>query len=223
MRDTISSTQIYQILKRNGVFVDLGHVKVLLRELGMPFNGPSTSFTLLFQSCKAYLHGTGLVGDNEANLRSDITQSEFSGLHRTKARDTKKTDLQKAVAKIRDLFYATKENLYELFKVGQTGTSLDYEGFHRVVSYASNGNVDSELIDQVFKSLLKNRNGKVLFQTFEEAFRSEEPTSMEFETVIIRKVREWMFRNKLSAEMAYESLVRSAGRYIDKTLTRAQF
>jgi hypothetical protein len=63
----------------------------------------------------------------------------------------------------------------------------------------------------------------VLFQTFEEAFRSEEPTSTEFETVIIRKVREWMFRNKLSAEMAYESLVRSAGRFIDKTLSRAQF
>jgi hypothetical protein len=72
----------------------------------------------------------------------------------------------------------------------------------------------------VFKSIQKNRNDKISFQTFEEAFRSEEPTSGEFETVVIRKVREWMFQSKLSSEIAFDSLCRSAGRFVDKTLTR---
>lgn len=53
--------------------------------------------------------------------------------------------------------------------------------------------LSEEEITLVFKSLPKNRNDKMTFQTFEEAFRSEEPTSAEFETVVIRKVREWMF------------------------------
>lgn len=75
----------------------------------------------------------------------------------------------------------------------------------------------------MFKSLVKNRNDKVTFQTFEEAFRSEEPTSTEFETDVIRKVREWMFRNKLSSEIAFDGLCRSAGRYVEKSLTRPQF
>lgn len=75
----------------------------------------------------------------------------------------------------------------------------------------------------VFKSLAKNRNDRVLFQTFEEAFRSEAPTSEEFESVVIRKVREWMFNSKLSSEIAFDALCRSAGRFIEKTLTRPQF
>lgn len=57
LRDTISSTQIYQIYKRNGIMLELAHVKVLLRTLGLPFNGPAASLTLLMQACKAYMHG----------------------------------------------------------------------------------------------------------------------------------------------------------------------
>lgn len=41
--------------------------------------------------------------------------------------------------------------------------------------------------------------------------------------MVIRKVREWMFQNKLSSEIAFEALCRSAGRFIEKTLSRAQF
>lgn len=145
LRDTISSTQIYQILKRNGVYVDLGHIKVLLRELSLPFNGPSTSFTMLFQACKAYLHGNGMPSGEK--LRSDITNSEFSALHKGKANYGKQTEVQKIIGKIRDLFYATKENLYEIFKVGMTGVGLDYEGFYRVVKQVSSGQVDDEEID----------------------------------------------------------------------------
>ncbi len=32
-----------------------------------------------------------------------------------------------------------------------------------------------------------------------------------------------MFQNKLSSELAFESLCRSAGRFIEKTLSRPQF
>jgi len=63
----------------------------------------------------------------------------------------------------------------------------------------------------------------VLFQTFEEAFRSEAPTAEEFESIVIRKVREWMFQNKLSSEIAFDALCRSAGRFVEKTLTRPMF
>ena len=74
-----------------------------------------------------------------------------------------------------------------------TGKALDEEGFTTIVNEISRSGLSEEEITLVFKSLPKNRNDKVSFQTFEEVFRSEEPTSAEFETVVIRKVREWMF------------------------------
>ena len=227
LRDTISSTQIYQIYKRNGIFVDLGHLKVLLRELGLPFNGPSCSLTLLLQACKAYMHGiTGGYGtmSQASGVRSTLTPSDFSAMSRFGGKDG--TALRQHASKIRgiirDVIYTSKQNLYDLFKVGMTGNSLDLEGLQRIVSELNCGLPEDE-VTLVFKSIPKNKNYKISFQCFEEAFRSEEPTSEEFETVVVRKVREWMFKNKLSSEIAFDALCRSAGRFVDKTLSRAQF
>ena len=104
-----------------------------------------------------------------------------------------------------------------------TGNALDCEGFAHIVAEVGRDCITAEEILLVFKSLVKNRNDKVTFANFEEAFRSEEPTSSEFQTVVIRKVREWMFKNKLSSEIAFDSLCRSAGRFVEKSLTRPQF
>ena len=35
---------------------------------------------------------------------------------------------------IRDIFYTSKQNLYEIFKIGMTGTCLDDEGFSHIVA-----------------------------------------------------------------------------------------
>ena len=104
-----------------------------------------------------------------------------------------------------------------------TGSSLDMEGFQTIVDQVSGGGISEHEVKLVFKTLPRNRNEKITFQTFEEAFRSEEPTSGEFETIVIRKVREWMFQNKLSSELAFDALCRAAGRFVDKSLTRPQF
>ena len=129
LRDTISSTQIFQIFKRNGVFIELAHLKVLLRELGLPFNGPSCSLTLLIQACRAYINGIsgGYGNDAESNVRSTLTQSEFSGMSRFGNHDraARKQQVVRLRGLIRDIFYTAKTNLYEIFKLGMTGNSLD--------------------------------------------------------------------------------------------------
>jgi len=63
----------------------------------------------------------------------------------------------------------------------------------------------------------------ITFEVFEKTFRSEVPTSIEMETKVIRTIRDWMFRNNLSAEMSFESFCRVVGNYKLKLLTRAQF
>ena len=129
LRDTLTSTQIYQVMKKCGVFVELSHLKVLLRELGFQFNGPSASLTVLLSACKAYLHGIqGGYSTDIGGVRSNITPSEFSALsHQQRA--TKKQSAEKITGFLRDIVYSSKQNLYELFRVGMAGNALDLEGF----------------------------------------------------------------------------------------------
>ena len=87
---------------------------------------------------------------------------------------------------------------------------------------ASGGVVKAEVADSVFSAIIRQEN-KLTFEVFEKIFRSEIPTSIEMETKVIRTIREWQFRNNLSAEMAFDSFCRVVGNYSDKTLTRAQF
>jgi Ca2+-binding EF-hand superfamily protein len=105
--------------------------------------------------------------------------------------------------------------MYELFKLGATGGGLDLQGFTKIIEEVSEGNVGNPDIELTFKFLPKNKTGKVSFQTFEEVFRSEVPTNAEFETKVIRSVRQWMYDNNLSSEMAFDTLCRSAGRFIE--------
>ena len=68
-------------------------------------------------------------------MRSQLTQSEFSGISRFGGKDG--SQVKQSVAKlrglIRDIFYTSRQNMYEIFKIGMTGSSLDEEGFAHIV------------------------------------------------------------------------------------------
>lgn len=104
LRDSISSTQIYQICKRNGIYLELSHLKVLLRELGLPFNGPSCSMTLLLNACKAYINGiSGGYGTLNGDIRSGQSSSDYS---RFASRETKSVAM-KLRGRLRDIIYTS--------------------------------------------------------------------------------------------------------------------
>lgn len=58
LRNVITSSEIQQFLKKIGAFIDIAHVKALVREFGYNWNGPSCSFYDLFQSCKVFMYGS---------------------------------------------------------------------------------------------------------------------------------------------------------------------
>jgi len=187
LRDTLSSTQIYSVLRKNNVFIEVQSLKALLRELGFPFNGPSTSFALLFSACKAYIHGISGGYTNGHNLRSSYSVSEFSSISKTRGGD--QTEIKKLLDMMRDMIYTSNTSLYDWFKEGATGGALDLDGFSKVFEVISEGSLKKAEIEAAFKAVAKNKNGKISFQTFEETFKSEVPTSGEFETKVIRTVR----------------------------------
>ena len=148
---------------------------------------------MLFSACKAFIHGISGGYTNGHNLRSSYSVSDFSSMSKTRTGD--QVDLKKLLGVMRDMIYTSNTSLYELFKEGATGGALDLEGFSKVFEVASEGSLTKADIEAAFKAVAKNKNGKISFQTFEETFKSEVPTSGEFETKVIRTIRQWMYNN----------------------------
>ncbi len=57
LRSTMSSSQIYSILKKAGIYIELPVLKSLLREFGFNWNGPSCSLYEVFVSSKEFTYG----------------------------------------------------------------------------------------------------------------------------------------------------------------------
>ena len=49
------------------------------------------------------------------------------------------------------------------------------------------------------------------------------PKGGEWETLVIRKIREWMVKNNLSSETAFDKFLKVTGKVIEKKLTRIDF
>jgi Ca2+-binding EF-hand superfamily protein len=182
-------------------------------------------------ACRAFLHGNGAGVGGGNGLRSAASMSAFSGhpaelrmdqAHADGASPTR-GNAKKVIHMLRDLLYSTRKNLYELFRTGDASRkTLDLSAFKGIIDFASKGNVAAGDAETAFSHLVHG-TGEMTFEVFERAFRSEVPTGVEFETVVIRRVREWMFRNRLSSEMAFESLCRASGRFSERTMPRASF
>jgi len=61
------------------------------------------------------------------------------------------------------------------------------------VEEVSGGKISAEDIDAAWFHVV--RNGRITFEQFETTFKSDVPTGLDFETKVIRQVREWMFKN----------------------------
>ena len=96
---------------------------------------------------------------------------------------------------IKELFYSTGRTPYQIFRAACSGDRMDVETFIKIVSAYSGGVLAEADIKSAFHSVCKSGNrDSVSFREFEEGFRLPIPTpTLQSETRVIRKVREWMF------------------------------
>lgn len=218
LRDVCSSSKIFSILKKAGIPLELIALKQLLRELGFPFNGPACSFTSLMTACKAMLHGK--TREPIGNVVGSERVTEFSGVT-PRANIKIVSDAQRTCETLRDVFYTSGKTLYDLFKIGMSGKTIDKEGFTKICEEVGAGLIPASDLFEAFNLVAKN--GRITFTDFEKAFKSEIPTGLDFDTKVIRQVREWMFQNGLGSEAAFDMLCRSIGLYTQKRMDRACF
>jgi len=75
-------------------------------------------------------------------------------------------DAGKLMQHLRDLFYSTRKNLYEIFKLSKTGNTIDFEGFRKLIKQISHGLVDDHSIEVAFKTVAR-RGASISFEQFE--------------------------------------------------------
>lgn len=96
--------------------------------------------------------------------------------------------------------------------------------FIRIVNSYSNGHVSDDDAREAFQTACaKHKKKDVLgFKEFQTEFGIHVPLpgSLDGETEIIRKVREWMFIKQYSTSCAFERLLRTSDCLVRKTLRR---
>lgn len=109
--------------------------------------------------------------------------------------------------------------MYDLFQEGRMGNALDHFGLRKIVQKYSSNTVSDEQIDQAFKVVSRGAD-TISYQEFEKGFSWVKPAGGAWETRCFRAIREWMFKNQLSSETAFEALLTKADKLIQKRLTR---
>jgi len=112
-----------------------------------------------------------------------------------------------------------------LFSIGldKKEKQLKVDNFWYLLKKVCSGAIKETESNLVFYEITKNQEN-MTFEKFEHRFKSEVPTNdRDFKTKVIRHIREWMFRNNLSSENAFDALCRAVGMHLNKKLNRTLF
>ena len=81
----------------------------------------------------------------------------------------KKPTVDDFVRKIKDLFYASKKTMFELFTEGKTGSGIDAQCLKKLIQKLSSNIVTDEQIEQAFNHSSKGVES-LTYQEFEKYF-----------------------------------------------------
>ena len=211
LRDTLSSSEIQSLLKKIGLPLEIGVVKALLKDLGFNWNGKSCSMMSLFTKCQEF----AINQDTQQSQRINTAPSFIEV-------GPSKPQVDELIQKLKDLFYTSKKSIYELFQESKTGQSVDISGLSKLVQKYSSNTISAGQLEIIFKAVSKGADS-LSYQQFEQAFTWQKLTGTEWETKCIRAIKDWMNKNSLSADSAFNLLLTVTGKAGQKKLTRVDF
>ena len=144
LRDMLSSSEILQILKKAGIYLEIGHLKSLLKELGFNWNGKSCSIVTLFQQVQLFIYGQTQHEERTGNYFTQPSGTTFSpkGNLENQRQESKarlaNPRIEQLIQQIKDLFYSTGKSAYEIYQEARLGQTIDLGGFRKVVLDYSN-------------------------------------------------------------------------------------
>lgn len=143
-------------------------IKVLLKELGFKWNGGACNFTQFFIALRSFLHGEHQANDGQsAGNLSEFDGMDLGALTPTKPNRRQGTitgDTGKLISMLQDVFFATRKNLYELYRVGTSGQTLDFAGFKVIIADCSRCYVSDSDMEITFKHICGSLQHSMTFE-----------------------------------------------------------
>jgi hypothetical protein len=139
-------------------------LKVLLRELGFKWNGVACNLTQFFMALRNFLHGAnGVDSRSTGNLSEFDEMPEMAAISPKKGRSSN-SSAGKVIGMLQDVFYATKRNLYELFRVGTQGKTLDFDGFKSIIADCSRCYLSDSDVELTYKHVCGSLTNSMTFE-----------------------------------------------------------
>jgi hypothetical protein len=145
-RDKQTPSEILNVLKTANIYINLPHLKGLLREFGFNTTGVSCSFLDLIRRSEAIVNG-GENPNYPKTFAEDLGPKSVKG----EELDRRISDLNKLLT---DIFYGSRRTLKEIFNVSKDEEDmLDNEGFTFIVKKYAPSFTDTE-IQKLYKSVV---------------------------------------------------------------------
>lgn len=208
-RDKLSPSEIQQILQNSGIYMDIATVRGFLNHLDFPAHGKSCSILDLIRKCKDWSSTTQKARPLQVSA-SQAPPSLYS--------------IEELVGKIRDCFYKTGKSIKEIFEIGcDTQGAIDEEAFAFVCKRFCYPTISEPESRHVFQACYRNVGTNLYFNDFRNIFASVAPKN-NFHIEGLKLIRDWMYKNGLTSEQAFESFVsRSAGPTSRETINLTEF
>ena len=204
------------------LFADAGYkitiinLKSVLKEIGFNWNGKVCSIQQLLGKLKDYINPDAMATSEpllETRIIHNLTDDDekLLGIKRREGHHT-------VIEIIKELFYSIGKPLYKIFREFGDGQQMEYYQFAKIVKGYANGTLSDHDIKEAWQTTCQKHKRKdvIGFKEFQSEFSIHIPLSgsLDSETIVIRKVREWMFVKQYSTACAFERLLRTAERLV---------
>lgn len=98
----------------------------------------------LFTAVQQFLYGQTAVEDKNGYFQANATPKQYHterSEHPLKSHQPASAHIEDLMQRVKDLFYATKKTLYDIFQEGRSGQVIDLGGLKKVIGDYSQGQV----------------------------------------------------------------------------------
>lgn len=172
--------------------MDIATLRGFLNHLDFPAHGKSCSILDLIRTCKQWSSTTQKAQPLQASA-SKAPPSLYS--------------IEELVGKIRDCFYKTGKSIKEIFDVGCDNQGvIDEEAFVFLCKKFCYPTISEAESRSVFQACYRNVGTNLYFNDFRNIFGSIAPKN-NFHIEGLKLIRDWMYKNGLTSEQAFDSFV----------------
>lgn len=195
-RDQLTPSEIQHVLQGARVFMDIATLRGFLSHLNFSAHGKACSILDLIRRSKEWAAKTELA--KQPGSMAQKPSSLFS--------------IGELIAKIRDCFYKTGNTIKEIHDIGcDKNREIDSEAFVFLCKKYCYPSITEEDSRRVYEACYSKIGANLSLNDFQSIFGADIPKN-NYHIQGLRLIRDWMYKNGLTSEQAFDQLANNRDR-----------